>query len=58
MFLIISSIILFGVYKIKPNKVKKMFISNSSFVMTLFIIFVTIVKIKKVQSRLTIKYRN
>lgn len=43
----ISSLVLFGVYKMKPSKFQKILISNGSFLGLLLVSSIALIKIKK-----------
>jgi len=42
-----SSLVLFGVYKMKPSKVQKMFIQNGSCIGLMLVTLIALIKIKK-----------
>ena len=42
-----ASLVLFGVYKMKPSRVQKMFIQNGSFIGILLVSTIALIKIKK-----------
>lgn len=42
-----ASIVLFGVHKMKPSRVQKMFIQNGSFIGLMLVTLIALIKIKK-----------
>ena len=42
-----ASIVLFGVHKMKPSRVQKMFIQNGSFIGLMLVTLISLIKIKK-----------
>ena len=53
-----SGIVLFGVWRSRPNRIKQIIMENGCFGGMLLVIFVTIAKIGKIQAKQRIKLRN
>lgn len=48
-FLAMASVVAFGVYKMRPERMKQIFIQTGSFVGILMVVFIALVKLKKIR---------